>query len=324
MTVLEHMVDSIMAAAAYNAHDAAPPAVILWTDGQKLWEAVASRLGECIDRFYILSPEVSGTNAGPSTWIRYQLGLETDKKEAPVIYLPGVSRQDFRTPIGFPEEARHLFALQFLGQFWTQLNGKDWTPAALLSSKDGGLGLDLAKDDYTAQALAIQLAGVLEAQVSSFQGKRLTAADFNVLSVSDPVGMMLRWMTDPDKAKAEWPADRMAAFQGICLEQYKIDPLSDGRLKAAELLVAGGGAWDNLWDRFEEAPAVYRALKEVLALVKSDGLFSSNNPRLPQTNQEGEGSLRKALLALTDKPAQEVLPQLLKLALANRKRAASV
>ena len=324
MTVLEHIVASLRVSADYNKHDVAPPSVILWTDGQRLWESLAGRIGECLDRFYILNPEVSGTNAGPSTWIRYHLAADAGKDGIPVIYLAGISRLAFRSPIGFPEEAKHLFALQFLGQFWTQINGKDWTPAAMMSSADGGLGLDLAKDSSTAQALATQLGVVLDTPVATFQRGRLEAADFNTLAVADPAGMLLRWIADPDKVKSEWPAERMTAFQGICQQQYQFSPASDGRLAAAEKLVAGEGAWKTVWDRFEEAPATYRGVRDALALAKPDDLFGSKSLRLPQNNQQAEDRLRKALLDLVAKPPQEVLDKLVKLANDNRQRAASV
>jgi hypothetical protein len=285
---------------------------------------VAGRIGECLDRFYMLSPEVSGTNSGPSTWIRYHLTAEAGKEGIPVIYLPGISRLAFRSPIGFPDEAKHLFALQFLGQFWTQINGKDWTPAAMMSSADNGLGLDLAKDSSTAQALATQLGVVLDALVANLQRGKLEATDFNALAVADPAGMLLRWMADPEKVKAEWPPERMAAFQGICQQQYQFSPASDGRLAAAEKLVAGEGAWKTVWDRFEEAPATYRGVRDALALAKPDDLFGSKSLRLPQNNQQAEDRLRKALLDLAAKPQQEVLGQLVKLANDNRQRAASV
>ncbi len=323
MTVLEHIVASLHNAAVYNQHDVAAPSVILWTDGPRLWEPVASRIGECLERFYILGPEVSG-RTGPSTWIRYQLSSNAEKNSVPIVYLPGIPRQAFRSPSGFPEEARHLFALQFLGQFWTQLNGKDWTPAAMMSSEDGGLGLDLAKDSATVHALESQLSGVLETPVRNFQGKRLEAADFNTLSVSDPAGMLLRWVAEPEKAKAEWPAERLMAFKQICQQQYHFNPDSDGRLGAAEKLVAGGGPWEGLWTRFEEAPASYRSVRDALAMVEPNDLFGSTSMRLPRTNQEGEDRLRKDLMALANKPWQDALGQLVKLANEHRQRAASI
>ena len=98
MTVLEHIITSLRAAAAYNQHDSAPPSVILWTDSQRLWEPVAGRIGECLERFYILNPEEAGQITGPSTWIRYRLTADAHKEGIPVIYLPGVSRKDLRAP----------------------------------------------------------------------------------------------------------------------------------------------------------------------------------------------------------------------------------
>ena len=324
MTVLEHIITSLRAAAAYNQHDSAPPSVILWTDSQRLWEPVAGRIGECLERFYILNPEEAGQITGPSTWIRYRLTADAHKEGIPVIYLPGISRQAFRSPAGFPEGARHLYALQFLGQFWTQLNAKDWTPAALLSSAEGGLGLDLAKDNSTTYALATQLASVLDSPVASLQGKRLEAADFNAMAAHDPAGMLLRWLCDPAKAWQEWPAEKRTAFQQICQEQYSFSPSADGRLGAAERLIAGGPAWDAVWQRFEEAPATYAGVKDALALVQPVDLFMAKSPRLPKANQEEEDRLRQALMELPQKTGPGVPDALIALAGEHSARALSV
>ncbi len=40
---------------------------------------------------------------------------------------------------------------------WLHVNGKEWTPYAFLVSKHGGLGLDVAKDQATLDALAGRL-----------------------------------------------------------------------------------------------------------------------------------------------------------------------
>jgi hypothetical protein len=324
MTVLDHLTKALQAAARYNRHDAAPPAVVLWTDGQRLWEPVVDRVREGFPNIFVLAPGIRDAHTGPSTWIRYQLSARDDRTTVPVVYLPGVSRQAFRSAAAFPEQARHLFALQFLGQFWTQTNGKDWTPSALLASADGGLELDLAKDTATLTALTLQLANVLETPVRNLQGKRLEAADFNSLSVGDPVGMMLRWMAEPEKAKASWPADQMAAFDQICRQQFRLDLASEGRIGAAEKLVAGGGDWETVWDRFQEAPRKYRGLRDALLLVPPKDLFGSVSLRLPQTNQTAEDRLRQDLLSLAQAPHHTVTDQLVKWAADHRGRAGSV
>ena len=71
------------------------------------------------------------------------------------------------------------------------MNGKDWTPSAFLSSEEGGLGLDLARDRATLEAVGAQLAHVLRAPLDKLRGKRLEAADFHGLAAGDPVGLLL-------------------------------------------------------------------------------------------------------------------------------------
>jgi hypothetical protein len=41
MTVFDHLLSVFREAGIYNRHDLAKPTVILWTDGDRLWEKVA-------------------------------------------------------------------------------------------------------------------------------------------------------------------------------------------------------------------------------------------------------------------------------------------
>jgi hypothetical protein len=209
-TILEHLIERLRQAAIYNRHDLAPPTVVLWTDGEGLWSPVIPLIREAMPELLVLAAEVQGEGAGPSTWVRYQLARRSWAK-TPVLYLPGVARQAFRGAAGFPETARHLFALQFQGQFWSQLNGKDWTPAAFLASDEGGLGLDLARDRATLEAVSDQLAQVLRATREALAGRRLEAPDFHALAAGDPVGFLLEWMGG---AAAGTPALRPAPLDG--------------------------------------------------------------------------------------------------------------
>jgi hypothetical protein len=324
MTVLDHIVQSLRLATHFNKHDVAAPSVILWTDGDRHWESVASRVGESLDRFYILGEDGDTPGRGPSTWIRYQLTAESDKEGIPVIYLPGLPRHAFRSAVNFPDEARHLYALQFQGQFWTQLNAKDWTPGALLGSGNGGLGLDLAQDQATIKALAMQLEAVLDTSVTKLTGKRLESADFNGLAMGDPVGTMLRWLSDPVSAESTWTPEQRSAFQGICRDEFDFDLRGEGRIGAAEKLVEGGGAWDKVWARYEEGPTNYRGMREALGLVKAVDLFQNANPRLPENNKTAENALRTALTALSGKAEFPATQAIIKLEKEHRPRAGSV
>ena len=61
----------------------------------------------------------------------------------PVLYLPGVGRQDLRAVESCPESLKPLAELQYLGVIWSQVNGKDWTILTFLKSDQDGLGVEL-------------------------------------------------------------------------------------------------------------------------------------------------------------------------------------
>lgn len=323
MTILDHLVSSLRQAANYNRHDLAAPRVVLWTDGEQLWSKVVTLVGDAMPELLVLNGAPAENRQGPSTWIRYHLA-RGEWRDIPVIYLPGVPRHAFRGAAGFPDAARHLFALQYQGQFWTQLNGKDWTPFAFLSSEEGGLGLDVARDRPTLDALTEQLENVLRTPLTELQGPRLESGDFHKLAADDPVRMVLQWMASPDAARSRWEPAQWNGFRSICKRTYNLDPEKDGLITAAEKLVVAEGAWGQVWGRYREAPKAFGGVRKALDLVHPKDLFGNSNERIPANNKRQEENLRKGFDALTGLPKGEALKKLAELCATHAKRAQSL
>jgi hypothetical protein len=323
MTVLEHLLSVLNDAAIYNRHDLARPSVILWTDGERHWEKVAAIIAQSRPGFFALGESDANEFTGPSTWIRYQLG-KWDGEEIPVVYLPGIHRHQFRGAAGFPELAVHLFALQFQGQFCGQINGKDWTPTALLSSEDGGIGLKVAQDKATKEALATQLSAVLKTQVKELRGRHLEASDFHDLSAGDPVRSLFEWMSEPTGYVQHSSAGEWAAFVSYAKKELGFDPLKDGLLVAAEKLTSGEGKWEKIWSRYEEAATSFPAVRRVLDMIQPSDLFSSNNLRIPANNMRLENELRAGLHGLATMPESQARKALSELVTKHESRLKSI
>lgn len=323
MTVLEHLLSVFQHSAIYNRHDLARPGVILWTDGERLWEKSARMISLSRPGFFQLDEKGIGDFSGPSTWVRYQLGKWTGDP-VPVVYLPGIHRHQFRGVAGFPESARHLYALQFQGQFCSQLNGKDWTPAAFLSSEDGGMGLKVARDRATQQALGEQLEAVLQTSVAELRGKQLEASDFHDLAIGDPVRLVLDWMNAPEKTTQDWPEGQQAAFLAFCIKELGFHPAKDGIITAVEKMTSADGKWMKVWNRFDELALTLPGVRQALELVQPADLFSNSNPRIPATNRRLEDELRKGLVDSGNLPATKAKEALRSLAIAHASRAGSL
>ena len=324
-TILEQLIDRLRAAAIYNRHDLAAPSVVLWTDGEGLWSRAIPLLCDAMPGLFVLAPEIADERTGPSTWLRYQLArwgsCARGGGTPPLLYLPGVARSAFRGAAGFPEAARHLFALQFQGQFWGQQNGKDWTPFAFLSSNEGGLGLDLARDRATQDAVGAQLTQVLRAPVASLTGRRLDAADFHGLAAGDPVGLLLEWMATGDGTHGDWSAERWTGFRALCKPTFGLDPDKDGIITAVDKLVAGGGVWDQVWTRYRQAHQAFAGVRKALDLAHPKDLLDDANDRMPVTNRKLEAALRAGLLGLQALPRAQALTRLTQLCAQHAPRA---
>lgn len=315
MTILESILKHFCSAAAYNKHELAAPRVILWPDEERLWTQCIEQLRLSYPALWSLGDYLPDQSTGPAAWLRYQ--LETNAEDdLPVIYLPGIGRAAFRSADQCPKQATHLFALQFQGQFWTQKNGKNWTPFAFLSSEEGGLGLDVAADQETKKAIQECLPALLEVAVDDLRNGKLEAGDFRAIITKDPVRTLLHWMSNPNKVKlelersgAEW-----TSFCAICRDSYGLDPEKDGAITAAEKLAGGKAAWALVWDRFKEAPRPYPGIKELLESITPTSLFDEVSEYNPRSNRKEEERLQTDLLALSSASPKDAIAKIKTLA----------
>lgn len=308
MNVLTAIQESFRDAANYNSHEVSAPAVILWPDEGRHWTQTIDDLRADYPLLWTLGDYDHDRAVGPAAWVRYQIASQ-EGADIPVIYLPGIGRAAFRDAEQCPSDLIHLFALQFQGQFWTQANGRDWTPFAFLSSSGGGLGLEVAADQETKRALHECLRAVLKKEVSELKTKKLEAEDFRELVTPDPARTLLRWMSNPARIRQELEnsGSEWTNFCAVCKKQYHFDPQKDGAITAAEKLLEGKGAWPMVWQRFKDSPTKFPGMKRLLETIPLPDLFGEANEYRPLSNARSEKHLEQELLALNTASSQEAL-----------------
>lgn len=315
--IRDRLIQCIRDAARYNPDVQVSPACILWPDRDRQWEAVIPHLQIELPELLILGDYDPEKRTGPAIWLRCAIAGKTDdlnlpSDRIPIIYLPGVSRQDLRAVDSCPDYLTPLAELQYRGTIWSQLNTKDWTILAFLKSDQGGLGLDVAQDKDTKNAIQLALYRLLDEEIGLLKGKRLGKDYFNtLLSGGDPVRDLLLWLDKGDDYREGRGDDEWKGFVEICKSQLAFDPENDGILTGAARLAVHKGTWDPVWERFCEAPKRYpnipvhirkcKAPTDEITWYSGDCNFDG----WPQWNEEQENKLRKDLELLNDLPPHE-------------------
>ena len=247
-TLAEQLAATLRTAAqAYAAGDQVAPCAVLWPDPERLWEGVMPELQPMLPELFLLGSYAPEKRTGPALWLRCIEARVVEGAPSagttPIFYLPGISREKLRAAEDCPQELAALVELQYRGVMWLHVNGKEWTPYAFLVSKHGGLGLDVAKDQATLDALAGALPSLMAEPISQLQGRRLDSEFFNGLVAPDATGLLLRWLSDPEAFKQRRSDAEWKAFCQQCKTDFRFDPVKDGPLKAAKL---AGRAWKSL------------------------------------------------------------------------------
>src|ERR1035437_4471187 len=319
-TLAEHLAATLRTAAqAYAAGDQVAPCAVLWPDPERLWESVMPGLQPMLPELFLLGSFAPEKRTGPRLWLRC---IEARVFEGapsagttPIFYLPGISREKLRAAEDCPQQFAALVELQYRGGMWLHVNGKEWTPYAFLVSNHGGLGLDVAKDQATLDALAGALPSLMSEPLSHFQGRRLDAEFFNGLVAPDATGLLLRWLGGPEAFKQRRSDAEWKAFREQCKADFRFDPVKEGPLKAAQFLAERGNHWSNVWQRFAEAPANYPGIVEWLkrAAPKVPMAMFDTAEVWPTINESEERELQQALALLVDRPQDEVIRRIAEL-----------
>lgn len=297
--VFRHLQESIRKASSFNSGVQTGPAVILWPDADRQWESAVRLLRETWGHLLILGDYNPTKKRGPAIWIKCMTAKrlpEADWTEdvIPIVYLPGVSRLDLRAVESCPRYLQPLAELQYRGVIWSQINGKDWTVNAFLSSKNGGLALDVAQDRATQAALQRALHPLLNTNVGDLQGRRLDAFDFDGLLSPDPVRDLLLWLDQPEEMEKEWFGPRWEAFAAHARQMYQFDPIADGPLIGVENLASAEGLWSAVWQRFSDSGGGYPGLVERLFSASPNDLLADES-HYPKVNKAQEDKLRDDL-----------------------------
>ncbi len=317
--VVDQLIRALRSAAVFNPDVQAAPHCILWPDCNRQWEAAIPSLEGEVPELLILGDYLPQNRVGPAIWLRCVIAgkleeassLFPDKRQdaastVPILYLPGISRQDLRAVESCPDHLKPLAELQYRGVIWSQINAKDWTILAFLKSDQGGLGLDVAQDNDTKNAMHIALHRLLEEDVELLKGKRLDKDYFNtLLTGGDPVRDLLQWLDLGDAFRASRGENEWTAFVEVCKSQLAFNPETDGALAGASKLAAHEGPWLPIWQRFCEAPKRYPNIPQQIRKTSVPQHMYVDKSGWPQWNESQEKDLRRMLRTLEQMPTHE-------------------
>lgn len=323
-TPLAFLVEQVRARGAVRDGEARP-AAILWTDPGGDWSGILDLLRDRLPELIALGDEYEPqSRTGPAIWLRCVVDGALDDApdpapRIPILYLPGVARQDLRAGDDCPDRVKPLVELLHRGVAWHHQNGRDWTASALLGSPEG-MGLEVASDRQTAASLRAALGEVALTRLTLLRGRRLEADDFDRLMVDDLPQNLLRWLGEPGEIRSRL-GNRWNPFRNRCRDELEFDPETGSDLTAGRRLAGATGTWASVWARYADAPERYPGVEDLLRRCQPRGKLLTTDPaRWPNENDRLESVLRDALRKLTDLPHRRACDEVARLEARHGKR----
>lgn len=318
-SIYDKVIQALKQAENHNSHVMVKPEVILWPDPENQWLEVISVLQDNLPQLLIYGDYDPSRKQGPAIWLKCMVAkmlpeANWDADIVPIIYLPGVSKADLRNVENAVFNFQPLLEYQYTGVLFIQESHREWSILAFVENPMNGLGVKVAKDNATKDALKKTLPTIFQ-DASVFAGKTVIDADYlNNQQFPDIIPNILKWMCKGDSYLNDMEQGKKDTFINLCKSQYEFEPDHKNIKAIAEKLGSQKNSWNYVWQFYASAPRKYAEIEELLRLAKpadlGTGIFALPEESWPQLNEQHEDLLGKALAKAAKADTQEALSQL--------------
>jgi hypothetical protein len=328
-SICDKVIQALKQAENHNSNVMVKPEVILWPDPENQWCDVIGVLQESIPHLLIYGKFEPSKKQGPAIWLKCMIAkvlpeANWDADAIPIIYLPGVAKSDLRNVENAVFNFQPLLEYQYTGTLFIQENGREWSILAFLENPMNGLGIKVAKDNATKDALKKTLPSIFQDR-EVLANKTIIDADYlNNQLFPDIIPTILKWMCKGDTFLKTMDIGRQEVFTNLCKSQYEFEPDHKNIKAIAEKLGSHKNAWKYIWQLYATAPHKYPEIEALLRLAKPAdlgvGMYALPEESWPQVNEQKEEILAQALIIAAQQDAIKALATLQGLEAAHRVR----
>jgi len=333
VSIENKLIASLQAATQHNSQIMVRPEVILWPDPDRQWESVIPDLQKRIPSLLVFGTYRPEQKQGPAIWLKCMVAKALPEAtwsvtETPIIYLPGISKQDFKNITAASLTLQPLMEYQYTGTIWTHENGKEWTVAAFVQNTQFGMGVKMAQDNATRDALLTALPTIFS-NPEIFTQKGFIDADFLLSTVfPDVIPTILNWMSSGDTFLNKLSIEKRESFINLCKTRYDFQPDYRNIKEITLKLGSQNNAWAQVWQYYANSPRKYPGIPDLLRMAKPNdlgfALFALPEESWPQVNEEKENELREDLVRIPKLKITEVVKKLTQLSETHQRRKKTV
>ncbi len=321
-SIYDKVISALRQSENHNSSVMVKPEVILWPDPEKQWEEVIPVLQEDLPQLLVYGSYNPDKKQGPAIWLKCMIaktlpGANWGENSIPIIYLPGVSKNDLRNVEHAIFNFQPLLEYQYTGTLFMQENGREWTIQAFVENPVLGLGVKLAHDNATKDALKKTLPTIFQDK-DVLSNKTIIDADYlNNQLFPDIIPTILKWMCTGDTCLQAMDAGKREVFSNLCKSQYDFEPDPKNIKAIAEKLGGQKNSWKYIWQHYANAPHKYPEVEGLLRLAKpadlGTGIFALPEESWPQCNEQMEEELAQGFAKAASLDAVKSLSLLIQL-----------